>query len=91
MLDALAGEGVLLYGLNYKDDADNARRFLGQLGNPYQAVGTDESGRIAIDFGVYGVPETFLVDGKGVIRYKHVGPLSADNVGPLREAMAKAQ
>lgn len=67
--------GAPLYGINYKDDADAARRFLGRYGNPFVAVGVDASGRTAIDWGVYGVPETFIVDGAGRIAYKHVGPI----------------
>lgn len=65
-------------GLNYKDQAQNARRFLGDLGNPYAAIGVDEAGRTAIDWGVYGVPETFLVGRNGKILFKHVGPLTVD-------------
>lgn len=76
MQAAQSGE-VRLYGMNYKDKPENARRFLGQLGNPYAAVGTDPSGRVGIDWGVYGVPETFIVDGQGRIVYKHVGPIDA--------------
>lgn len=67
-------------GLNYKDDPENARRFLGELGNPYSAIGIDEKGRAAINWGVYGVPETFLVGKDGTILYKHVGPLSLEAV-----------
>ena len=67
---------VKLYGINYKDQAVNARRFLGRYGNPFAAVGVDTSGRTAIEWGVYGMPETFVVDGQGVIVYKHVGPLT---------------
>ena len=67
---------VDIYGINYKDRADAARRFIGRFGNPYTAVGTDASGRAAIDWGVYGTPETFVVNGKGQIVYKHVGPIS---------------
>lgn len=67
-------------GFNYKDDPGNARRFLGELGNPYDAIGTDRAGRHAIDWGVYGVPETFLVGRDGTIVYKHVGPLSPDAI-----------
>jgi len=63
-------------GLNYKDKPENARRFLGSLGNPYSAIGVDSAGRTAIDWGVYGVPETFLVGKDGKILFKHVGPLS---------------
>jgi cytochrome c biogenesis protein CcmG/thiol:disulfide interchange protein DsbE len=71
---------VRLVGINYKDAPDNARRFLGTLGNPFEAVGADRTGRTAIDWGVYGVPETFIVDGSGIIRYKHVGPISPADV-----------
>lgn len=67
---------VRLVGLNYKDQPENARRFLAALGNPYSAIGVDEKGRVGIDWGVYGVPETFVVDATGTITYKFVGPLS---------------
>ncbi|PTW63495.1 cytochrome c biogenesis protein CcmG/thiol:disulfide interchange protein DsbE [Breoghania corrubedonensis] len=67
---------IRLVGINYKDKAENALRFLGALGNPYDAVGVDDKGRAAIDWGVYGVPETFVVDRTGRIRYKFIGPLS---------------
>lgn len=66
---------VQVVGFNYKDEAENARRFLGALGNPYSAVGVDRAGRAAIDWGVYGVPETFLIGPDGRIIDKHVGPL----------------
>ncbi|MCO5064330.1 MAG: DsbE family thiol:disulfide interchange protein [Rhizobiaceae bacterium] len=69
-----------LAGLNYKDQPDNARRFLGELGNPFSAIGVDEKGRAAIDWGVYGVPETFVIGKDGAILFKHVGPLTADSV-----------
>lgn len=65
-----------IVGLNYKDQAENARRFLGDLGNPFAAIGADVNGRAAIDWGVYGVPETFVVGRDGKILYKFVGPLS---------------
>lgn len=74
--ETLKAAGVKLYGLSYKDDAANAVRFLTQEGNPFDAVGADSLGRTAIDFGVYGVPETFVVRGDGVVAYKFVGPLS---------------
>jgi cytochrome c biogenesis protein CcmG, thiol:disulfide interchange protein DsbE len=70
--------GVELYGVNYKDQAAAARRFLGRYGNPFTAVGADGDGRAAIEWGVYGMPETFVVDGQGRIAYKHVGPISAE-------------
>ncbi len=66
--------------LNYKDKPENARRFLGDLGNPYRSIGVDEAGRTAIDWGVYGVPETFVIGKDGAIAYKHVGPLTPDSV-----------
>ena len=71
---------IRIYGLNYKDDPENARRFLGMLGQPYAAAVADESGRAAVDWGVYGVPETFVVDGQGMIRFKWIGPLTSQAV-----------
>ncbi len=71
---------VQLVGFNYKDGADNARRFLGRYGNPYAATGQDASGRMGIEWGVYGVPETFLVGKDGRIAYKLVGPITAENL-----------
>ena len=67
-----------LYGLNYKDKADTAQAFLRQLGDPYTATVVDADGRVGIDYGVYGVPETFVIDKAGVIRHKHVGPLTPE-------------
>ncbi|PZN97506.1 MAG: DsbE family thiol:disulfide interchange protein [Hyphomicrobiales bacterium] len=74
---------VAVVGINYKDEAENARRFLGALGNPYSTVGVDRSGRAAIEWGVYGVPETFLIGPDGRILEKHVGPLDAATAGKL--------
>ena len=62
--------------MNYKDEPDAAKSWLAKLGNPYQAIAVDYDGRIAIDWGVYGAPETFLVDQQGIIRHKVIGPLS---------------
>jgi cytochrome c biogenesis protein CcmG/thiol:disulfide interchange protein DsbE len=76
---------IQLVGLNYKDGADNARRFLGRYGNPYVATGQDASGRTGIDWGVYGVPETFVVGKDGRIVYKLVGPISAENLKSVLE------
>ena len=70
--------GVRVYGVNYKDQPAAARRFLGRYGNPFVAVGVDGNGRAAIEWGVYGMPETFIVNGQGEIVYKHVGPITAD-------------
>ncbi|WP_420334548.1 DsbE family thiol:disulfide interchange protein [Roseibium sp.] len=69
-------DGIQLLGINYKDKPENARRFLGSLGNPYDRIGADDAGRTAIEWGVYGVPETFVIDKQGTIRYKFIGPLS---------------
>lgn len=69
---------VPLIGLDWKDDERQARDWLAQLGNPYQAVAVDASGRVAIDWGVYGAPETFLVDPRGIVVYKHVGALTKE-------------
>ena len=74
---------VAVVGMNYKDEAENARRFLGALGNPYSAVGVDRPGRAAIEWGVYGVPETFLIGPDGRILEKHVGALDAASAGKL--------
>lgn len=67
--------GARLFGINQKDAPENAAAFLAELGNPYDAIGAD-AGRVSIEWGVYGVPETFVVDANGVITYKHVGPLT---------------
>ena len=63
-----------VYGLNYKDKAADALKWLADLGDPYDRIGADGDGRVGIDWGVYGVPETFVVDAQGRIRHKHVGP-----------------
>ena len=81
LLIKLAGDKrIRLVGINYKDQADNARRFLGRFGNPFAASGADVSGRAAIEWGVYGVPETFIVGRDGRIAYKLVGPLTPENL-----------
>jgi cytochrome c biogenesis protein CcmG/thiol:disulfide interchange protein DsbE len=69
-----------MVGINYKDGPDNARRFLGRYGNPFGAVGVDGNGRAAIEWGVYGVPETFVIGREGTIVYKMVGPVTPDNI-----------
>ena len=71
---------IRLVGINYKDDPANARRFLGQIGNPYDAVGVDPSGRIGIDWGVYGVPESFVIAPDGTIAYKFIGPMTDETM-----------
>jgi cytochrome c biogenesis protein CcmG/thiol:disulfide interchange protein DsbE len=76
---------IQLVGFNYKDSADNARRFLGRYGNPYIATGQDLNGSEAIEWGVYGVPETFVVGKDGRIAYKLVGPIGAENLKAVLE------
>jgi len=81
---------VRVTGINYKDQSANALRFLVQLGNPFAAIGADTAGRAAIEWGVYGVPETFLVVRDGTIRYKQVGPVTAENYSRLLAEIEKA-
>jgi cytochrome c biogenesis protein CcmG/thiol:disulfide interchange protein DsbE len=91
ILEALAQEGVPIYGINYKDDPKDALAFLAELGNPYRAVGADDTGRTAIDWGVYGVPETYVIDGAGRIVLRHVGPITRNALeNTLRPALAQA-
>ncbi len=80
LIDIGRRTGIPVYGVNYKDATDAARRFIGRYGNPYAAVGVDPQGRGAIDWGVYGMPESFLVDGQGRILYKHVGPFTKESI-----------
>ena len=93
LLMRLAKEGVTIYGINFKDKPAEARAFLTQLGNPFKSVGADRTGRAAIDWGVYGYPETFVIDRTGHIRYRHVGPLTADDLSdkiyPLLKALGQ--
>lgn len=81
LLMELAAQGVVaVHGINYKDRPENAARWLTRHGDPYRRTGADLDGRVSIDWGVYGVPETFVVDREGRIRYKHVGPLQRDDL-----------
>ena len=68
--------GIRVIGINFKDNSSNAKKWLENLGNPYSDVPVDKNGRIAIDWGVYGIPETFIVNSKGIIKYRHVGPIT---------------
>lgn len=82
LLIELAREKVVpIVGLNYKDEPDEAKAWLGKLGDPYVTSVADRDGRVGIDYGVYGVPETFVIDRNGVIRYKQIGPVTADSLG----------
>ena len=82
---------IQIVGIDYKDQPENARRFLGRYGNPFAAVGADERGRASIDWGVYGVPETFVIGRDGRIAYKLIGPISPENLeAELKPAIEKA-
>ncbi len=77
---ALAAKGVTLYGLAYKDKDENTKAFLQKSGNPYSSIGVDGTGRTGIDFGVYGVPETFVINRDGTVAFKFIGPLSTESL-----------
>ena len=85
--------GITLVGLNYKDKPEAARAWLQKMGSPYDEIGSDSAGRTAIDFGTYGVPESYLVDKNGIIRYKQIGPLTPEDIQntilPLAKELAK--
>lgn len=93
LLDLARSGSVPLYGLNYKDQRNDAITWLAELGNPYLVSAVDLDGRVGIDYGVYGAPETYLIDREGVIRFKHIGPLTADviqgKVLPLARDLSK--
>jgi len=72
----LGATGLTIFGVNYKDQANNAMGFLDELGNPYVQMGADDSGRMGLDWGLYGVPETFVIDGRGNIVLRHAGPIT---------------
>jgi cytochrome c biogenesis protein CcmG/thiol:disulfide interchange protein DsbE len=77
----LAKAGIVpVYGLDYKDKPDDARAWLAQNGDPYTSSIVDQDGRVGIDYGVYGVPETFVIDRSGIVRYKQIGPLSVESL-----------
>jgi cytochrome c biogenesis protein CcmG/thiol:disulfide interchange protein DsbE len=91
LLELAKDERIRVVGINYKDQPDNARRFLGRYGNPFAAVGVDANGRASIEWGVYGVPETFVVGRDGTIAYKLIGAITPDNLnGALKTAIARA-
>ncbi len=91
-LARLAAEGVPIYGINYKDEPEKALGFLGELGNPYAGIGADPAGRTAIDWGLYGVPETFVIDGEGRILLRFAGPITERSLASdIRPAIAAAR
>ncbi|RUS60534.1 DsbE family thiol:disulfide interchange protein [Pseudorhodobacter sp. E13] len=90
LLEQLASEGITIYGVNYKDRPDDAKGFLAELGNPFAAIGADQ-GRMALDWGVYGVPETYVINGDGQIVLRFAGPISAAELErSIRPAIAEA-
>ncbi|SMO76713.1 cytochrome c biogenesis protein CcmG, thiol:disulfide interchange protein DsbE [Thalassovita litoralis] len=93
-LEALAEQGVTIYGVNYKDKPEAALKFLAELGNPYAGIGQDDTGRMGLNWGVYGVPETYLIDGEGRIVTRHAGPITQrvieTTLGPaIKKAMGQ--
>jgi cytochrome c biogenesis protein CcmG/thiol:disulfide interchange protein DsbE len=89
--DFAGSDRVRLVGINYKDPPDKAAAFLDEVGNPYTAVGADRDGRAGIDWGVYGVPETYIVDATGIVRHKFIGPLTGDRIdAELRSEISNA-
>jgi cytochrome c biogenesis protein CcmG/thiol:disulfide interchange protein DsbE len=91
LMQLAADPRIRLTGINYKDQTENARRFLGRYGNPFVANGVDNDGRAAIEWGVYGVPETFVIDRQGRIAYKLIGPITPENLEKaLKPAIERA-
>jgi cytochrome c biogenesis protein CcmG/thiol:disulfide interchange protein DsbE len=80
LVELSSRQDLRLYGINNKDKPEDAMRFLTRLGQPYDAIGTDSSGRVSIDWGVYGVPESFIVDNEGIIRFKWIGPMTPESI-----------
>ncbi|MHC6526750.1 DsbE family thiol:disulfide interchange protein [Vibrio proteolyticus] len=94
-LNQLAGDGVKIIGMNYKDQRDKAVKWLNELGNPYLISLFDGDGMLGLDLGVYGAPETFLIDANGVIRYRHVGDVNPQNwkaqLQPIYQSMLEEE
>jgi cytochrome c biogenesis protein CcmG/thiol:disulfide interchange protein DsbE len=90
LMDLAKDPAIRVVGINYKDNPENARRFLGALGNPFVAVGADPSGRAAIDWGVYGVPETFVIGPDGTILHKQIGPLTPEAMDGFRAKLRQS-
>jgi cytochrome c biogenesis protein CcmG/thiol:disulfide interchange protein DsbE len=93
LIELVTRDNVRLVGINYKNEPERARAWLAELGNPYAQIGADTTGRVGIEWGVYGLPETFVVDKGGRIRYRHVGPLDAralkQTIRPLLRELGK--
>lgn len=92
VVESLAHEGITVLGVNYRDDPDRAMDFLDELGNPYAAIGADPRARMGLDWGVVGLPETFVIDGEGNILMRHAGPITDEIVAErLRPAIERAR
>jgi cytochrome c biogenesis protein CcmG/thiol:disulfide interchange protein DsbE len=90
-LEQLQDEGIPIYGINYKDEPDNALAFLHELGDPYAGLAADETGRTALDWGLYGVPETYVIAADGTIVLRFAGPITESILeSTIRPAMAEA-
>ncbi len=91
-LAELAAMGLPVQGINYKDSQEGAEKFLAELGDPFTLIGADRKGRVGIEWGVYGVPETFVIDGQGRIVYKHIGPIQGSDIeNKILPAVEKAK
>jgi len=91
-LEALAAQGIPVYGVNYKDTYSNARAFLDELGDPYTGIGTDAQGRMALDWGLYGVPETYVIAGDGTVILRFAGPITSRVIdSTIKPALDKAR
>ena len=82
-------EGINVIGINYKDNSEKAKKWLNSLGNPYTNIAIDKNGIIAIDWGVYGIPETFVVNSKGIIKYRHVGPITKKTYNKINSMLGE--
>lgn len=91
-IKTLARDGVTVFGIDYKDTPDKAARYLAQLGNPYTRIAADDTGRTGLDWGLYGVPETFIIDGNGIIVKRFAGPITPEALDKvIRPAIEKAR
>jgi cytochrome c biogenesis protein CcmG, thiol:disulfide interchange protein DsbE len=90
-LNTLKDKGITIIGIDYKDNTDDAQKWIAQLGNPYSDIIVDAEGRLGLDLGVFGAPETYVVDSKGVIRFKHIGELNQkvwdESIKPIVDAL----
>ncbi|PQO23504.1 DsbE family thiol:disulfide interchange protein [Rhodobacteraceae bacterium WD3A24] len=91
MLEQIAEEGIPIYGINYRDNPQRAMQFLDEVGNPFAAIGTDQAGQTAIDWGLYGVPETYVIDGDGTVVMRFAGPITPEILeSRIRPAIERA-